>query len=396
MQQLKEISKAIFDYLVAVAKDVGGAIKRYIKANKGKTIATAVLLLIILTLQILRQFSYMREYVFSRGISRTLLYYLSRFSNLFSFSITEFAVYIAIGYGVYLIVKIILSLKKVNGVRGYMKALRILHKIAIILLVIVMIFMTLFTMSYERDSAIPELNLPEVEVNAETVSFATRYFTDKTKELEVNFNIDENGVVESPYTFDELSELILLEYEQFESDFFSDFVTYPKELTFGFVNSYLGFTGYYSPFFAESNINTYQPTVSLPVTIAHELAHSKGIMRENEANFYAYFVLANSDDEYLQYCGCLVISQILLSESYDSQNTDIYYDLLDNFSYTMRIVISQKYAFWESYDTIFDDIGDWFNNLYLTSSGVSSGTKSYGETADILVRLAYMMENDGK
>ncbi|MFI3129561.1 MAG: DUF3810 family protein, partial [Bacillota bacterium] len=266
-----------------------------------------------------------------------------------------------------------------------------LHVLIVIALCVNLLFLVLFTMSYERDSAIPELGLPEVELNAETVASSAIYFAGKATALEGNFEIDENGNVVSPYTFDEISDLILEEYKQFDSDFFSQFETYPKQLALGWVNSYAGFTGYYSPFFAESNINTYSPVVSQPVTIAHELAHSKGIMRENEANFFAYYILANAQDEYLQYCGYIAISQILLSESYDPNNTEVYAEVISHYSETSILVMNAKYYFWQEYDTIFDDIGNWFNNLYLTSSGVSSGTKSYGETADILVRLAEFM-----
>lgn len=359
----------------------------YLKTNKAAVITIAALLALIALLQYLRTFAYVREYIFSRGISRWLLYLLSRFSNLFPFSLSELGIYCAVGLGVAFLVKCAKSLKKVDGVRDYRYLRGFVHFCVIAALSVNVLFLTLFTMSYERDSAIPQLNLPEVEANAQTVSEAAIYFAEKTAQLEVLFEIDENGNVISPYTFDELADLILKEYKQFDSDFFSQFETYPKQLAFGFINSYAGFTGYYSPFFAESNVNTYSPVVSQPVTMAHELAHSKGIMREDEANFFAYYVLTCSDDEYLQYCGNLICAQILLSESYDSQNPEIYYEVLENFTEQTITVMNAKYYFWQDYDTIFDDIGDWFNNLYLTSSGVASGTKSYGQTATILVRL---------
>ncbi len=368
-------------------------VKNYFKQYKKPLITMAVLVVIICVLQTLRQFAYVREYVFSRGISRWILYLLSRYSNLFPFSISEFGIYIGVILLIVLIIKTIKSLKKVDGKRDFTFLIGFVHFLVITFLSVVLLFMTLFTMSYERDSAIPQLNLPEVEANSETVSSSAIYFAQKASELEVLFEIDDDGNVVSPYTFSELSEMILKEYKQFDSDFFSQFETQPKELVFGFINSYAGFTGYYSPFFAESNINTYSPVVSQPVTIAHELAHSKGIMREDEANFFAYYVLANADNEYLQYCGYVIASQILLSESYDSNNPEIYNEVYSNFSETTIKVINAKYYFWQEYDTIFDDIGDWFNNLYLKSSGVSSGTKSYGETAHILVRLAESLQN---
>lgn len=381
----------MIEKLKNAGKNIAVKTAEYVKTHKARCVVTLVLLGCIGVLQILRQFHYMREYVFSRGISRFLLYLLSRFSNLIPFSLSEFGIYAGVLVGILLIIKVVKSLKKTDGKRDFSYLVGTLHVLIVIALCVNLLFLVLFTMSYERDSAIPELGLPEVELNAETVASSAIYFAGKATALEGNFEIDENGNVVSPYTFDEISDLILEEYKQFDSDFFSQFETYPKQLALGWVNSYAGFTGYYSPFFAESNINTYSPVVSQPVTIAHELAHSKGIMRENEANFFAYYILANAQDEYLQYCGYIAISQILLSESYDPNNTEVYAEVISHYSETSILVMNAKYYFWQEYDTIFDDIGDWFNNLYLTSSGVSSGTKSYGETADILVRLAEFM-----
>ena len=40
--------------------------------------------------------------------------------------------------------------------------------------------------------------------------------------------------------------------------------------------SYTNITGIYSPFTGEANINTNQPSTSIPFTILHEMAHQRG------------------------------------------------------------------------------------------------------------------------
>ena len=52
--------------------------------------------------------------------------------------------------------------------------------------------------------------------------------------------------------------------------------------------SYTWITGMYFPFYVEANVNTDAPQMSLPNTILHELAHTIGIAREDEANFAAF------------------------------------------------------------------------------------------------------------
>ena len=387
---MKKILYKIKEKILKFVSCIYKFLKEHIVKNKKLSIATAILVLVMVILQILRQFEYMREYVFSRNISRFFLSLLSKFSNLFPFSLSEIGIYLSVALGIHLIVKSIRHLIK----KEYFKVSRISHVVVVIVLCVNVLLLSLFTMSYERESAIDRLDLPDVTATTENVVSAAEFFIEKTIELESQIERDENGDLLLPYTFDELSMMIAEEYEVFyDDDFYSTFVTEPKELMFGFINSYMGFTGYYSPFFAESNINTYQPPSSLPVTIAHELAHSKGIMRENEANFYAYYVLAMSDDPYLQYSGFLAMSQIMLNESYDAQNVEVYYGIFDLFSDEMNQEISNRYEFWENYDTFLDDIGDFFNNLYLKSSGIPSGTKNYSETGNILVKLWAKLEN---
>ena len=51
--------------------------------------------------------------------------------------------------------------------------------------------------------------------------------------------------------------------------------------------SYFQFTGFFFPFTGEANINVHSPAAFIPSTIAHELAHQRGVAAENEANFVA-------------------------------------------------------------------------------------------------------------
>lgn len=49
--------------------------------------------------------------------------------------------------------------------------------------------------------------------------------------------------------------------------------------------SYTQITGMYFPFFAEGNINVDQPDCDIPVTAAHELAHTRGFAGRTNAIF---------------------------------------------------------------------------------------------------------------
>ena len=60
--------------------------------------------------------------------------------------------------------------------------------------------------------------------------------------------------------------------------------------------NYLGLAGFYFPLTGEANYNRLMPAPSLPLSVAHEKAHQRGIAPEDEAGFVGYLVCAMSDD----------------------------------------------------------------------------------------------------
>lgn len=74
-----------------------------------------------------------------------------------------------------------------------------------------------------------------------------------------------------------------------------------------FINNYIyyqtGIIGEYYPFSMEANYSKYLNDVTMASTIAHEMAHLKGYIYEDEANFMGFLTCINSDNEFLQYAG---------------------------------------------------------------------------------------------
>ena len=80
----------------------------------------------------------------------------------------------------------------------------------------------------------------------------------------------------------------------------------PKPVLASKLMSYANIGGMFFPFTMESNINVDNPFSTVPWTMAHELAHQCGFMREDEANFIAYLACKESDDALMRYSGLLL------------------------------------------------------------------------------------------
>lgn len=74
--------------------------------------------------------------------------------------------------------------------------------------------------------------------------------------------------------------------------------------------------GYYFPFSMEANYNNVMEIMNKPATMCHELAHLRGYIYEDEANFISYLACTQSDDIYFQYSGYLSVLNYLDNDLY--------------------------------------------------------------------------------
>ena len=80
-----------------------------------------------------------------------------------------------------------------------------------------------------------------------------------------------------------------------------------KRIMNSFFMNQTGTIGVYFPFSLEANYIKYLSPTFLPSTIAHELAHLKGYMYEDEANFISYLACIGSDNKEVQYAGYISV-----------------------------------------------------------------------------------------
>ncbi len=103
------------------------------------------------------------------------------------------------------------------------------------------------------------------------------------------------------------------EYEQL-----SGFYVTPKYLTCSEFFSQQNIMGYYFPFSMEANINSVMYITNIAPTVCHELAHTKGFIYEDDANFIGFLACIKSEDPFLQYCGYLSVLNYVNNDFYES------------------------------------------------------------------------------
>ncbi len=165
---------------------------------------------------------------------------------------------------------------------------------------------------------------------------------------------------------------------------YAGYAALPKRAILSVPMSYLGVGGMYSPFTCEAIVSDDTTPPALAFTVAHEMAHSLGFSRENEANFSAFLVCMTSDDPALRYSGCFTGLLYTLS-AYRHADPDHYAELYNSLDSGIRSDISEYFAYIEKYDGFIGKLHSKINDLFLKSNGEQEGIASYGLVVDLIV-----------
>jgi len=143
-------------------------------------------------------------------------------------------------------------------------------------------------------------------------------------------------------------------------------------------------TGIYSPFTVEANYNREAPTYNLPFVMCHELAHLKGYMQEEEANFIAFLACIHSDDAYTKYSGWLS-AFVYAGNALAGADIDTYRELYAQLPERAIEDLQENNAFWDRFEGTVSEVHEAMNDSYLKANGQEEGTKSYGQVVDLMV-----------
>ena len=133
--------------------------------------------------------------------------------------------------------------------------------------------------------------------------------------------------------------------------------------------------------------------VNVPATVCHEYSHLKGIILEDEANFFGFLACIESDDVYLQYSGYLSVLGYLARQERKSVPEELRKTLPAASGLVQKDDIFLTEEQWEqvekravfSTETV-NEATNVFLETNLTMNGISDGIQSYSRVVRLVVK----------
>ena len=191
----------------------------------------------------------------------------------------------------------------------------------------------------------------------------------------------------SPYSFEECNKILNEIYAEASKQypFIDGFSSRVKQIALSEPMTYTHIAGIYIPFTGEANINTNYPDYVSVFSMGHEMAHQRGVAREDEANFVAFKLMYESDDAYLRYCALTELF-VYLTDTLSQENEDLFLEAF--LACDDRIVweLVGYTDFFRPYsNSKVSTVANAINDASIKLRGDSDGTKSYNMMIELAV-----------
>ena len=343
------------------------------------TLVSLALALVALICTLIASVSYGFADFVDSTVSTAYRFLMAKLTGIFPFSLFEIIIYLAVPLVVFLVVA---AFKLFRTKRARVRyALTLLG----VIFLIYTGYVTALSMSYNVTPLEKRLEVEYTEITEDNLYETARLLLDEANSLAEGLEFNEYGSAVMPYSLDELSGKISAAYKSLSEkhSFIKGFSSRVKPIATEGAMSSLGLLGIYTYYTGEANVNIHYPDFNLPFTTAHEFAHQRGIARENEANFVAFLVCLESDDDFIRYSGYLRLYEYVASSLYQTSK-ERYGELLDGMSDAVRGELIADREVYDKYaDTFIAELSKKLNDMFLKMNG-TEGVVSYG----LVTRLA--------
>ena len=309
---------------------------------------------------------------------------LGKLCYLVPFSVMEVVEVLAVLLGIGYLVWGVIAVVRAKG-RRRERAYGLCLGAVCAVLAVWAVFCLLWGVNYWTDGFQDKSGIYAQPVALEDLEEVTAYFAARAGAASGGVVRDEHGLFAVPR--EEILENSVRAYDGL-SEFFP-FLAFDdpgvKPMAFSRLMSALDFTGFYSSFTGESNVNVDSPACMLPSTIAHELAHQRGFASEQECNFLAVLASTTCADPAYQYSGWL-IGYVYLGNALYSQDPEAYWAIRETLPEEVKLDLAYNNAYWAQFqDTVVQKASNKVYDGILKSYGDERGIQSYGTVVDLLV-----------
>ncbi len=272
-------------------------------------------------------------------------------------------------------------------VRGPQRAAALFMRLSVLVIVAAYLFACyswLWDAGYRSPSLAERTGLVSGGLAAEQLESVTRLFADKANELSGQVKRDAEG------HFDEARSYYFALSKGVYANIAGEIPALggayhpPKALISSKLMSLTGFTGVYIALTGEANVNIDAPACLVPFTIAHEMAHQRGVHAEEEANFAAVAACVTSNITVYEYSGYLGGLMYLLP-ALDSADPNAAQDIRAALSNGVRQDWADNADYWSRHETAATEAVTAAYDSYLKYNGEELGVSSYGACVDLLV-----------
>lgn len=335
------------------------------------------------------------EYIFARVIYKYLAQIISRLTGIFPFSVMELSIYLSIIIALLLILYIISILFNYlnNKSKDFIQIYKSIINIGCMFSILFFTYIIFAGVNYHRYSFAEINNIELGNSTIEELYQLNLYLVEEANFLrnEITLShglIDDNGQISiKNMRWDELTGIAFESFENLAKEYPELGGKYgkAKPVYNSFIMSKMGITGIFWPFTLEANVNIEAPDYTILSTMAHEMAHQRGFMREDEANYIALLASIYSENILFRYSGIMLALQYAGHELYKI-DPFLYSEIQSLYNEGIKRDLRYSSTYWSQYDnTVISTISNQMNDTYLKVNNQKDGVKSYGRMVDLML-----------
>jgi len=338
---------------------------------KRRIIAIAILALVWVILMLFADHPNAVERYYSNGLYPIICHIFHLIFNLFPFSVGDL---LYIGIVIYLIYAAI-TLIRLLFKREWRHAGFFLSGLIIGLQSAVIIFYLSWGMNYYRPPAAQRLNLLDSTYTASELKNVTAMLIDSANACRTRVtdaDLKQGNKIIYTTAVNAIRAL---------SDSSSNFHTYKPEIKPSLLTpliNYMGTSGYYNPFTAESQINYDMPVFLRSFVACHELSHQMGYGPEDEANFVGFLAGVKSKDHLLRYSAYYLGVQEFMF-ALRLQDSLARKELRKRISPVVLNDYKTERTYWLSYEGRVEAISSFFYDNFLKANNQPQGLRTYNQ-----------------